>query len=99
MTVDPNFVMCDYCGGDCRPKWHEHSEVADGKSCVTTCCGCECARQRAHLAKLDRERDTERLKTLAVDAFDAQMAGWRIEHETGAAAIAERFERGLGGAA
>ena len=104
MTVDPNFVMCDYCGHDTRGgRSHEHYDsYSDGqvRHLVTSlCCGCECARQRAHLAKLDRERETERLKTLAVDAFDAQMAGWRVEHEAGADALAERFERGLGGVA
>lgn len=106
MTVDPNRVECDYCGTDTRGgRSHEHFDTySDGqvRHLVTSlCCGCECARERAELARIDRARkaEMEALKRQALRAAirDAVVEQYRAEHEVGVEAIADRIERRLGG--
>ena len=106
MTVDPNRVECDYCGSDTRGgRSHEHFETySDGqvRHLVTSlCCGCECARERAELARIDRARkaETEALKRQALRDLDAVVEQCRAEHEAGVEAIADRIERRMGGVA
>lgn len=108
MTVDPNRVECDYCGTDTRGgRSHEHFDsYSDGqvRHVVTSlCCGCECARERAELARIDRARkaETEALKRQALrEALrDAVVEQCRAEHEAGVEAIADRIERRMGGVA
>ena len=108
MTVDPNRVECDYCGTDTRGgRSHEHFDTySDGqvRHLVTSlCCGCECARERAELARIDRARkaEMEALKRQALRAAirDAVVEQYRAEHEAGVEAIADRIERRMGGVA
>lgn len=113
MTVDPNRVECDYCGTDTRgSRSHEHFDAySDGRvrHLVTSlCCGCECARERAELARIDRARkaETESLKRQALRDLDAVVehraeheVEHRAEHEAGVEAIADRIERRMGGVA
>ena len=106
MTVDPNRIECDFCGNDTRGgRSHEHFDTySDGqvRHLVTSlCCGCECARERAELARIDRARkaETEALKRQALRDLDAVVEQYRAEHEAGVEAIADRIERRLGGVA
>ena len=106
MTVDPTRIECDYCGTDTRgSRSHEHFDTySDGqvRHLVTSlCCGCECARERADLARIDRARkaETEALKRQALRDLDAVVERHRAEHEAGVEAIADRIERRMGGVA
>ena len=106
MTVDPNRVECDYCGSDTRGgRSHEHFDTySDGqvRHLVTSlCCGCECTRERAELARIDRARkaETEALNRQALRDLDAVVEQCRAEHEAGVEAIADRIERRMGGVA
>ena len=78
--------------------------TAKGQSVAySACCGCECARERAELARIDRARkaETEALKRQALrEALrDAVVEQYRAEHEAGVEAIADRIERRMGGVA
>ncbi len=100
MTVDPNRVECDYCGTDTRGgRSHEHYDTHSDELVASLCCGCECARERAELARIDRARkaETEALKRQALR--DAVVEQCRAEHEAGVEAIADRIERRMGGVA
>lgn len=100
MTVDPNRIECDYCGHDTRGgRSHEHYDTYSDGLVTSLCCGCECARERAELARIDRARkaETEALKRQALRDLDAVVE--QAEHEAGVEAIADRIERRMGGAA
>lgn len=106
MTVDPGRIECDFCGNDTRGgRSHEHYDsYSDGqvRHVVTSlCCGCECARERAELARIDRARKakTEALKRQALADLDAVVEQYRAEHEAAVEAIADRIERRMGGVA
>lgn len=82
MTVDPNRIECDYCGTDTRgSRSHEHYDShSDGqvRHLVTSlCCGCECARERAELARIDRARkaETEVGVEAIADRIERRMGG------------------------